>query len=58
MLHKEIIWHFTCDHCRGWWSIAVSDDWKPKKLFCTHCGHAWKNSDIEGISDNNENTSS
>jgi len=22
----------------GWWSIAVSDDWQPKKLFCPHCG--------------------
>lgn len=34
---KEIIWHFTCDSCSGWWSIAASDHWLPKKLFCPHC---------------------
>ncbi|SVC13380.1 uncharacterized protein METZ01_LOCUS266234 [marine metagenome] len=34
---KEIIWHFTCDSCSGWWSIAASDQWSPKKLFCPHC---------------------
>jgi len=35
---KEIIWHFSCKDCMGWWSIAVSDNWQPKKLFCPHCG--------------------
>ena len=49
---KEIIWHFTCDSCSGWWSIAASEahpqvvpaqetEWYPKvakKLFCPHCG--------------------
>jgi ribosomal protein L33 len=34
----EIIWHFSCEECKGWWSIAASDKWKPKKLFCPHCG--------------------
>lgn len=37
-ISKETIWHFVCDSCKGWWSIANSDDWKPKKLFCPHCG--------------------
>lgn len=35
---KEIIWHFTCKMCKGWWSIAASDNWKPKQLYCPHCG--------------------
>jgi hypothetical protein len=35
---KEIIWHFSCKECKGWWSIAVMDKWQPKKLFCVHCG--------------------
>ena len=26
---KETIWHFTCYDCKGWWSIAASDNWKP-----------------------------
>ena len=37
-VNKETIWHFSCKECKGWWSIANTDDWKPKKLFCTHCG--------------------
>lgn len=35
---KEIIWHFTCNACNGFWSIAVMDEWVPKKLYCPHCG--------------------
>ena len=49
---KEILWHFTCEFCKGWWSIAASEahpqvvpsqetEWYPKvakKLFCPHCG--------------------
>ena len=35
---KETIWHFTCQSCTAWWSIAASDNWIPKKLFCPHCG--------------------
>ena len=37
-MNKEIIWHFSCKECKGWWSIANTDNWKPEKLFCTHCG--------------------
>jgi len=36
---SEIIWHFTCDSCKNWWSISSMDGWKPKKLYCPHCGH-------------------
>jgi len=44
---KEILWHFVCSYCKGWWSIAVMDGWKPKKMFCPHCGikQAIKNED-------------
>ena len=35
---KETIWHFTCQSCDGFWSIAASDKWVPKELFCPHCG--------------------
>ena len=46
---KEIIWHFTCYFCKGWWSIAASEDWQPnasigfslaavKNFYCPHCG--------------------
>jgi len=38
---KETIWHFTCEFCKNWWSIAASDEWHPtteKNLYCPHCG--------------------
>jgi len=35
---KENIWHFVCSSCKGWFSIATMDEWKPKKLYCPHCG--------------------
>ena len=37
-VYKETIWHFTCQSCTGFWSIAASDEWEPTELFCTHCG--------------------
>jgi hypothetical protein len=40
---KENIWHFTCDHCKGFWSVATMDNWKPTNLYCTHCGKQNKN---------------
>ena len=52
MIHEhtvEILYHFTCGRCKGWWSHAHTpniniddDEFKvegPKKLmFCPHCG--------------------
>jgi len=35
---KEYIWHFTCEYCKGFWSIATMDEWQPKSLYCPHCG--------------------
>ena len=37
-IDKETIWHFTCAFCKGYWTIASMDNWKPKKLYCPHCG--------------------
>ena len=42
-VHKEYIWHFTCVSCNGYWSIATMDEWKPKELYCPHCGKKQKN---------------
>ena len=47
ILTKEIIYHFTCRLCKGWWSIATVDEWKPKKLYCTHCGESHTFSDVQ-----------
>jgi len=40
---KETIWHFTCEFCKGWWSVAALDEWQLgtltlTKFFCPHCG--------------------
>ena len=40
--HKETIWHFTCQSCKGLWSIAASDNGIPSELFCPHCGNKRK----------------
>jgi hypothetical protein len=42
-ISKVPIWHFTCKYCKGFWSIAVMDEWAPKKLFCPHCGEINEN---------------
>lgn len=34
----EYIWHFTCDKCLGWWTIASHENYRPKKMYCPHCG--------------------
>jgi hypothetical protein len=43
--NKENIWHFTCDYCQGFWSVATMDEWKPKELYCTPCVKLNKNDD-------------
>ena len=37
-VEKETIFHFTCQECKGWFSIATMEEWKPTKLYCPHCG--------------------
>jgi len=53
-VYKETIWHFTCQSCSGFWSIAASDKWIPKELYCTHCGSKRTHSPekIEWVDDN------
>tara|TARA_Y100000034_G_scaffold45122_1_gene55461 strand:- start:106 stop:279 length:174 start_codon:yes stop_codon:yes gene_type:complete len=47
---KETLWHFTCEFCKGWWSVAASDKWHPKDapiVVCPHCGkHQESDEDI------------
>ena len=49
---REILWHFTCEECKGWWSFASSDDWHPlsasvSQFYCPHCGeNQVRNDDI------------
>jgi len=35
----EILHHFLCISCRGWWSIGLQKVMKPRHLFCPWCGH-------------------
>ena len=35
----EYIHHYTCDKCKGWWSIATHENYKPRAMYCPHCGH-------------------
>ena len=34
----EILHHFSCTSCGGWWSIALEAVMKPRQLFCPWCG--------------------
>jgi hypothetical protein len=40
---KEIIYHFTCENCKNWWSYATQDEWWPRGprrlMWCPHCGY-------------------
>ena len=38
---KEIIYHFTCESCDHWWSIALESDLKNKEVSwtCPWCSH-------------------
>jgi hypothetical protein len=36
----EILYHFSCDECHGWWSIAMENFYgvENRKWFCPWCG--------------------
>lgn len=41
-ISKEEIWHFVCQSCGGWWSIASTEEYVHpskafRKLFCPYC---------------------
>ena len=38
----ERIYHFSCGHCKNWWSYATTEDsyrWKTRTMSCIHCGY-------------------
>ena len=40
MSYVEYLYHFTCERCKLWWSIALDKEgWKAKKMWCPHCGY-------------------
>ena len=36
----EILYHFSCNECKGWWSIAVENFMgaKARQWYCPWCG--------------------
>ena len=51
----EVIYHFTCGSCNGWWSYAVTPFVQPflfgvtdEQIYCPHCGHTQTASIKEG----------
>ena len=46
MINTEIIHHFVCTSCKGWWSIAMEEFMEPREWFCPWCG---KENDLRGV---------
>ena len=40
MISIELLYHFSCKECKGWWSIAVENFMGAgdRKWFCPWCG--------------------
>lgn len=38
---KEILYHFSCDKCGGWWTIGDFQNFD-FELYCPHCNHKSK----------------
>ena len=39
----EYLYHFTCEKCNLWWSIALESDLIEVAWFCPWCGHKHDN---------------
>ena len=60
----EILYHFTCPSCKGWWSYASEDSvmlmksitGKGQGIYCMHCGHKSAPHIKEGFVLNNRQT--
>ena len=39
MASIEILHHFSCKSCSGWWSIAVETVMSSRQWYCPWCGH-------------------
>ena len=40
--NPELIYHFTCEKCKLWWSIATTDPLDKKTWYCPWCSHKHK----------------
>ena len=40
MINLELLYHFSCKSCKGWWSIAVENFMGAgdREWFCPWCG--------------------
>ena len=38
-MNLEYIYHFTCEECQLWWSIALQEELTRKGWYCPWCGH-------------------
>lgn len=34
----ELLYHFQCGYCQGWWSIGDFTPEEGKQIYCPHCG--------------------
>ena len=39
MTSIEVLHHYTCEGCQGWWSIGTEYIMKASQLYCPWCGH-------------------
>jgi hypothetical protein len=39
-MNVEILYHFSCEECKGWWSIAMENfiGAKGREWYCPWCG--------------------
>ena len=35
----EVLHHYSCEVCQGWWSIGLQHVMKASQLYCPWCGH-------------------
>ena len=46
MSSVEVLYHFTCEKCKNWWSVATTryvnqtiPKWNSTNMWCPHCGY-------------------
>lgn len=44
---KEIIWHLTCEKCKGYWSYATMEQRYCIDRGYKHCPHCGEKSDVK-----------
>lgn len=48
----ELLFHYKCDRCQKWWSVADIHPVIDASVSCPHCG---ERSEVEGLQDGNQN---